>query len=165
MADNDESKSVTARLYSQVNTFTRLGATWYTDHISAGAEGLGGLTVTDPVRMNLYEVFGSYMGPRIEFLAEWLHARNEAAGATTTSNAFYLYAGVRIGRAVPYIMAESLNFADGDPYYDDADDVDQVVFGFRWDAAAAIALKSEIRRVDLGHVKATEFAVQAAVAF
>ena len=164
-SDNNEAKSVTARLFSQVTPGTRLGGSWYTDHISAGSESLAGGVLTDPLRMNLFEFFGTYSGPQLELMGEYLHARNKGAASTTTSNAFYAYGGLRLGRAVPYVMLESMGLDASDPYFA-ANDIDQLVVGFRWDLDATAVLKAEVHRLHSTLFgDATEFAIQVAIAY
>jgi len=164
-SDNDDSKSVTARLYSQVNQNTRLGGAWYTSHISAGVEDQAHVALTDPVRMNVFEVFATHSGNRVELMAEYAHARNKGAAGTSTSNGFYVYGGIPMGRAIPYVMVESMDFPLDDPYFA-ANDVSKLIAGFRWDAAATTAIKWEVRRIQSGLVgDAFEFAMQWSIAY
>jgi hypothetical protein len=165
--DNDRSKSVTASLHSQVTSALRLGASFYADHIAAGAANLAGTPMTQGVTQRMIGGFAVLQGSQYELLAEYQHSRNrpDSLGGPTITQAFYAYGGYRLGELVPYVRYDWLRFPAGDLYYTD-DDVRLGLVGARYDFSPQVTGKAELRRRTTTTAGTfTEVAAQIAVGF
>lgn len=103
-----------------------------------------------------------------EVLVEYLHFIHEpeAGGGASTSDAFYVQAGVRLppGRTLhPYVRFERIDIAAGDPLFAGLGlGYEGVIGGLRWDFASFAALKGELRSEEVGGAqRATSFAMNA----
>jgi hypothetical protein len=177
ISDNDSPKSVTLALHSQITHALKVGVNYYNDHIAQGTPRIYGAPVDVPLTpgdtvlagttQQMFGGYAAYFGSALELLGEYQRITHvpTAGGTTTATDAFYAYAGYRLGKFVPYARYDGLNFDPAGPYYV-ADNEQLVTVGARYDFAATAQLKVEYRHreTDLeGTVN--EGVIQAAVAF
>lgn len=165
--DNDNAKSVTVALNSQVTSALSVGASIYRDRISAGSRGLGTEPLTQNVDQTMFGGYVAYSHDHVELLMESQHVANHGrlTSRTTGTDARYAYAGYRLGRLVPYGRYDVLTFAKGDPYFT-PNDHRQVLLGARYDVAASVSTKVEIGRSTTSLAGAVRtFSMQVAVGF
>jgi hypothetical protein len=145
--DNDQAKSVTVSVHSQVTSALRVGASFYGDHIAAGVPNLAGTPMTQGVSQRMVGGFAVLQGARYELMGEYQHSRNrpDSLGGPTITHAFYTYGGYRFGALVPYVRYDWLQFPAGDLYYTD-DDVRLGLIGARYDFSPQVTGKAELRR-------------------
>ncbi len=168
ISDNNPAKSVTLAVQSQITAAFRVGASFYHDAIAAGTVSLGDPPVPLPEGMTQRMVGGyaAYFAPTLEAAAEYQRVTNKtAAGASTGTDAWYVYAGWRAGKLVPYARYDDLAFDPADPYFN-PDDTRLTVLGTRYDFAATTAAKVEYRRrKTLTGGSGNELAAQVAIGF
>ena len=164
--DNDNAKSYTVSVHSQITSVFRLGASFYGDHIAAGTPNLSGVAITQGVNQRMVGGFAVLQGTQYELIAEYQHSRNRPDSlGPTISHAFYTYGGYRFGNLVPYVRYDRLQFPAGDLYYTD-DDVRLGIVGARYDFSPQAVGKVEIRRrTTTSAGRFTEVAAQIAVGF
>jgi len=166
-ADNNRAKSYTAALYSQATSTLRVGASAHFDRIAAGTLNLGETPMVEDVDLRLLGGYAAYLSPAIEFIAEYQHSshRTRTTGATRGTDAFYFYGGYRVGRVVPYLRYDDVQFPATDPYYV-TDDFRQGLLGVRYDFAVTTVAKVEVaRRKTASAGSVTELTAQIAVGF
>ncbi|HUL02369.1 MAG TPA: hypothetical protein VLV16_03935 [Gemmatimonadales bacterium] len=156
ISDNNEPKSFTFALHSQVTHALKVGVNYYDDRITQGTPKIYGApvdvslaagdTVTATLAQRMFGGYAVYFGRALELMGEYQRITNvpSAGGTTTATDAFYVYAGYRIGNLVPYARYDGLLFDPADPYYI-ADDEHLVVVGARYDFAATVQIKGEYR--------------------
>ncbi|HEV7365928.1 MAG TPA: hypothetical protein VGN76_08805 [Gemmatimonadales bacterium] len=165
--DNDQAKSYTVSLHSQVTSALRIGASFYGDHIAAGTLNLAGTAMAQGVGQRMVGGFAVLQGSQYELLAEYQHSRNhpDLSGGPTVTHAMYAYGGYRFGDLVPYLRYDQLQFPAGDLYYTD-DDVRLGIVGARYDFSPQATGKLELRRRTTTTAGTfTEVAAQIAVGF
>jgi hypothetical protein len=166
VADNDQAKSYTLAMHSQVTSGLRIGASVYLDRIAAGALNLSGAPLAQAVRERIIGGFAVYEGPAWQLMGEWQRSTNEtASGSSTATDGFYVYAGYRRGDLTVYALYQELRYPPADPYYV-VDDARLAFGGARYDFAPTATLKVEVRgrRTALAGA-ATEVGAQLAVGF
>lgn len=165
--DNDNAKAVALSLHSQVTSAFRVGASAYLDRIAAGTEGMNGAPLPEDVDARLMGAFAVYEGDAVEFSGEFLHVahRPRTSAARSGTDAWYLYAGYRLGHFVPYLRIDEMRLPPADPYFATAD-FRQGLVGLRRDLSEAAVAKAELsrRRSGTGPV-VTQLQVQIAVGF
>jgi hypothetical protein len=177
ISDNNQPKSVTLALHSQVTHALKIGVNYYDDRISQGTPKIYGApvdaalspsdTVIATITQRMFGAYAVYFGRALELMAEYQRINNvySAGGPTTGTDAFYAYAGYRIGNFVPYARYDGLLFDPADPYYI-ADDEHLVVVGARYDFAATVQIKGEYRhRSTTVEGTLNEGVLQAAIGF
>jgi hypothetical protein len=164
--DNDQAKSYTVSVHSQITSTLRLGASFYGDHIAAGTLNLAGTAMPQAVSQRMIGGFAVLQGSQYELIAEYQHSRNQPDSlASTVTHAFYAYGGYRFGDLVPYARYDWLRFPAGDLYYTD-DDVRLGIVGARYDFSPQVTGKAELRRRTTTSAGTfTEIAAQIAVGF
>jgi len=177
ISDNNQGKSVTLALHSQVTHQLKVGVSYYDDRIAPGTPRIYGApidttlpagdTVATALSQRMFGGYAVYFGRALELMWEYqriIHAPT-AGGTTTATDAFYGYGGYRLGNFVPYVRYDGLLFDTTDPYYV-ADNEHLVVVGGRYDFAATAQIKLEYRhRTTDREGSVNEGVVQAAVGF
>jgi len=170
IADNDQPKSVTLALHSQVTHALKVGVNFYDDHIAQGTPriyGAPGDTVTAGLTQRMFGGYAVYFGRALEMMGEYQRITHvpTAGGTTTATDAFYAYAGYRLGKFVPYARYDGLLFDPAGPYYV-ANDEHLAVLGARYDFAATVQIKVEYRHRETDREgSVNEGVIQAAVGF
>jgi hypothetical protein len=141
--DNDKYKSITAAVHIKPKDGLRIGASYYHDVISEGAEVHGKIVNT---RINQSLITGSlaYFGKKFEFLAESTFAinSNDSTGTPLTV-ASYAYAGFRLKKKwVPYIRFDNLHYQSGEFLFE-ADNTTLIVGGLRYEINFLAVVKLE----------------------
>jgi hypothetical protein len=166
-SDNrNDSPSLTAALHSQITPSLRVGVSAYRDELQTGSANRRGDTLTVAMTQTIGGGFVAYFSDRAEAVLEGHQVANRSAGRTTTSPNWFAYAGLRFAdRVVPYLTHEDVRLAEGDPYFN-ADRFRRETVGIRYEQTASAVLKAELRSLDRrGVARATELAVQLALAF
>jgi hypothetical protein len=165
-SDTNATPSLTVALHSQVTPTLRVGLSAYRDHRVAGSETKYGLPLAAPMTQVIGGGFVTYLGDRAELIVEGQQVTNSSGGRDTRSPGWFGYAGWRVApRLVPYLVHDQLRLAEGDPYFV-ADDTRRETLGLRWEEAASVVLKLELRSIDArGFARATDLGAQLAVAF
>lgn len=164
--DNDKNKSVTAAVHIKPVDKLRIGASWYTDVVSKGAEVRGAI-VQHKVNQNLLTGSVAYFGKKFEVLAEGTLANNytDTTGSQNTL-ASYLYAGYKVTKKlVPYVRVDNIDYDKGEVFYR-KNNVTSFVGGFRYEFSYLAVLKLEYQYLQsalTGH--ANKCTVQFAVGF
>lgn len=146
--DNDKYKSVTAAVHFKPADRLQLGASFYHDVISPGAE-IHGKTVSEKINQQLYTGSLAYFGKTFEVLAEGTFASNKA-NSTGMVNSFasYLYGGLRIKEKwIPYFRIDYLNYQDNELYFE-KDDTFSIIAGLRYEINYLIVVKMEYQHTD-----------------
>jgi hypothetical protein len=177
ISDNNQAKSVTVAVHSQVTHALQLGVSYYEDRITAGTPRIYGapvdttLATGDTVGARLtHRMVGGhavYFGPALELMGEYQRIRHQpsSGGASTSTDAFYAYGGYRVGKLVPYVRYDALLFDVADGYYV-ADDLHLVALGARYDFAATAQLKVEYHHESTAREgRVNEFQAQVAIGF
>ncbi len=118
--DNDKNKSVTALIYIKPVDRLRIGASYYHDVISKGAEVHDHpQPVNWKVDQNLVTGSVAYFGKKYELLAEsTMGLNNTDSTGTTRSFASYVYTGYHITeKLIPYLRLDNLAFQKDELYY------------------------------------------------
>lgn len=116
--DNDNYKSITAAAHIKPADRLRIGASYYHDVISPGAN-LHGHIITWKVKQHLVTGSVAYFGNKVEVLTESTFGTN-TTDTTGSQNSIgsYLYAGYKIKeKFIPYIRVDNLHYQDGEVYY------------------------------------------------
>lgn len=148
ITDNDKYKSVTTAIHIKPADKLQVGATFYYDIISEGAQ-IHHYIVDEKTRQQLYTGSLAYFGSTFEVLAEATFMNNNTdSRGNNKSLATYLYSGYRIrDKWVPYIRLDYLDYKNSDPYLDNSDTV-SVVTGLRYEVNYLIVVKLEYQHED-----------------
>lgn len=116
--DNDKHKSLTAAIHIKPADHLRIGASYYNDIISAGAD-VHGEVVPAQVNQHQYSASIAYFGSKFELLAESAFVTNHTDSTGTTQTlASYIYAGYRLTEKLTgYFRIDSQQFEEGDIYF------------------------------------------------
>jgi hypothetical protein len=165
-ADTNGTPSMTVAIHSQLTPALRLGLSGYRDHRVAGSETKSGLPLAAPMTQVIGGGFLTYLTERAEVIVEGQQVSNNSAGRETRSPGWFGYAGWRVApRLVPYLIHDQLRLAENDPYFL-ANDTRRETLGLRWEQAAAVVFKLELRSNDTrGLPRATDLGAQLAIAF
>ncbi|HET7584428.1 MAG TPA: hypothetical protein VFK13_05940 [Gemmatimonadaceae bacterium] len=163
-SDNNDKKSVTLSLGSQITSELSVGASLYRDQAPAGTTALDGSELGEDLTQSIASTYVAYFGSRLELIGELHHLRDEIGTTDAGSNLYFVYAGVRFNRLVPYVRIDRLAVANGDPYLGDGG-ARQGLVGARFDISATSGVRLEVRRRDDQSGRATEAAAQIAIAF
>jgi hypothetical protein len=145
IADNDKNKSITAAIHIKPVEHLRLGASYYHDVISKGAD-VHDHIVDWKVNQNLFTGSISYFGKKFEVLTEGTLALNktDTTGSRQTL-ASYIYAGYRVGKKItPYVRLDNLNYQEGEIYYH-KDNMTSFVAGIRYNVNFLVVVKLEFQ--------------------
>ncbi len=145
LTDNDQFKSITAAVHIKPLDRMRIGATFYHDVISEGADIHGSdVIINEKITQNLVSASIAYFGSKFELLAEGTMAVNNAQSTgAVNSLSSYLYAGYRIKeKIIPYFRIDNLNFQDNELYYLNNDST-VFVSGLRYEINYLAVLKLE----------------------
>ena len=149
--DNDKKKSVTAAVHFKPADRLRIGATYYHDVISQGAQ-VHDKVIDWKVNQNLFTGSVAYFGKKLELLAESTFGINHT---DTTGNrqtvASYLYGGYRIKeKLVPYFRFDDLRYQAGEIYYH-KDNTTSLVVGTRYEInyLAVVKLEYQYQKTEL----------------
>ncbi len=177
ISDNNQAKSLTVALHSQLTTALRVGVNYYRDRLSPGTARIYGApidtilpagdTLTTSATEDMLGTYGVYLSPKIEIMGEYqrITHRPDGGGPSTGNDAAYLYAGYRIGKLVPYGRYDALLFNAADPHFV-ADDFHRAIVGARYDFAATAQLKIEYHRKTTDRSgSANELHLQVAIGF
>ena len=144
ITDNDDNKSISIGLHSKPIGGLRIGASGYFDKISAGAKIPGGEAAEDIVQQIFSGsvAYFNFESP-YEFLAEVSHATNatDSLGSKQAS-AFYIYAGYKIGKLVPYMRYDNIFYQNSEMFYK-KNNVEMVVIGLRYEYNYLTVIKLE----------------------
>jgi hypothetical protein len=164
--DTNATPSITLAVHSQLTPALRVGLSGYRDHRVAGSETKHGLPLAAPMVQVIGGGFLTYLTEGVELIAEAQQVSNSASGRDTRSPGWFGYAGWRVApRLVPYVIHDQLRLAENDPYFV-ANDTRRETLGARWEQAASVVFKLELRSIDTrGLPRATDLGAQLAVAF
>jgi len=146
--DNDKYKSVTAAVHIKPHDRFQIGASFYNDIISEGAE-VNGRVIDEKVNQQLYTATIAHFGKKFELLTEGTFASNRA-NSTGMVHSFlsYLYAGYRLKEKwVPYIRMDYLKYQEEEFYYE-KDDTTSFLAGLRYEISYLIVVKMEYQYID-----------------
>lgn len=165
--DNNNAKSVTVALSSQVTSALQVGVNGYLDHAAAGTQGVGLIALPAPMRQSIVGGYAALMGSALEAIGEYQHITDTPTGFTTRSNdGFFVYGGYREGRWVTYARYDQFDVKSADPYYFGLPSYKGGLVGGRWDFSALTTGKLELRRNDRAGIRTTnELAAQIAIGF
>jgi hypothetical protein len=143
ITDNDKYKSVTAAIHIKPWDNWQIGASFYNDVISEGAE-IYGKIMDEKVDQQLFTGSLSYFGNKFELLAEGTVVNNKTdSSGSVQSFASYLYAGIIIKEKwVPYFRLDNLSYGDSDPYLGN-DDTSSILAGLRYEISYLMVVKLE----------------------
>lgn len=166
-SDNNNARSLTVELSSQVTSTLQVGVNGYFDHLAVGTPGVGALALPARTRQGIVGGYAALMGPTIEGIAEFQHIENRPRGFETASNdGFFVYAGYRTGRWVTYGRYDQFHVAGNDFYYAGVPTEKRGLVGGRWDFSTLTTGKLELRRRSpSGGKNATDLAAQIAIGF
>ncbi len=141
--DNDPYKSVTAAVHIKPVDGMRIGASYYNDVISQGAE-VEGKIINWKVNQQLLTGSFAYFGKKFELLTESTLALNHTdTTGTKQTLASYLYAGYKITqKIIPYIRVDDLHYQDGEILFT-KDNTQDFVLGLRYQVNYLIVAKLE----------------------
>jgi hypothetical protein len=164
--DTNGTPSFTLALHSQLTPSLGVGVSGYRHYAIAGTPTPRGDVLLNPMTQVIGGGFVTYFADRLEGIAEYQRVRNSSVGATTASPGWFVYGGVRAApRLVPYAVHDQLKLAANDPYFA-PNDVKRETLGLRFEAAATVVLKFELRSTDrAGFARASDAGMQLAVAF
>lgn len=141
--DNDKYKSITAAVHIKPKDGLRIGASYYHDVISEGAE-IHGQIVNTRINQSLISGSVAYFGKKFELLAESTFAinSNDSTGNPLTV-ASYAYAGIKLKKKwVPYIRVDILNYQPEEILFE-ADNTTSFVGGLRYEINFLAVVKLE----------------------
>lgn len=116
--DNDKYKSLTLAVHVKPYKKLRIGASFYRDIISKGAEVHGKIQQWE-VKQNIFTGSIANFGKKIEFLAEGSLTNNhtDTTGSKTTLSS-YAYAGYKITeKIIPYVRVDNIDYQEGEIFY------------------------------------------------
>jgi hypothetical protein len=166
ISDNNQSKSYTAALRSQVTSALEVGISGYTDHAGRGTVNLAGDTLALGMTQRMVGGFVTFLGAKNEVIAEYQRVMNRSeSDRSHATDALFVYAGHRIGAFVPYARYDMLSYQAGDPYFA-VNDTKMVLVGGRYDFGPMTTVKLEGRRRDMAIEGVTrELVAQVAIGF
>jgi len=141
--DNDKFKSITAAIHIKPKDGLRIGASYYRDVVSEGAE-INGKVVKTQINQSLVTGSVAYFGKKFEFLAESTFAinSNDSTGSPLAV-ASYAYAGLRLKKKwVPYIRVDNLNYQAEEILFE-ADNTTSFIGGLRYEINFLAVVKLE----------------------
>jgi hypothetical protein len=164
--DTNSTPSLTLAVHSQLTPSLSVGVSGYRDHAIAGTPTPRGDFLLNPMTQVIGGGYATYFADRFEGIAEYQQVQNSSVGVTTSSPGWFVYGGVRVApRLVPYVLHDQLTLTNNDPYFA-ANDVKRETLGLRFEQAATVVFKVELRSTDRrGFSRATDTALQLAVAF
>lgn len=148
VADNDKYKSVTGAVHIKPRDKLQIGASFYHDIISEGAEDHGNY-FPKKTNQQLYTATIANFGSKFELLAEGTFASNRTdSTGTVHSFSSYAYAGWRIkDKLVPYVRIDYLKYNDGELFYK-KDDTKSIIVGVRLEVNFLVVVKMEYQHID-----------------
>lgn len=150
VAENDDTKSVTASLTMKPWDTWQFGTSFYRDKIEAGTMNHGtGNLVPETTTQELYTATIAHFGPKFELLAETTFASNDAESTgNVNSNASYVYGGVRLNdKLVPYLRYDQLIYDENEQFFN-AVDTTSLIAGLRYEINFLIVVKMEYQYID-----------------
>lgn len=146
--DNDKYKSITAAVHIKPVDRMQVGASFYHDIISAGAE-VEGKVITEKINQQLYTGSFAYFGKKFEVLTEGTFSSNNAdSTGMAHSFASYLYGGIRIKEKwIPYFRIDYLKYQNDEIYFNKNDTFSYLV-GLRYEINYLIVVKIEYQHID-----------------
>jgi hypothetical protein len=148
VADNDKRKSVTVAAHIKPADKVFIGASWYNDAVSKGAN-VNGKIINWKVNQNLYTGSVAYFGNKFELLAEstWGVNKTDTTGSRNTL-ASYLYAGYKITpKLIPYIRLDDLEYQKGEILFN-KDNTTSIIAGARYEINYLTVVKLEYQHKD-----------------
>ncbi len=141
--DNDQHKSWTAAVHIKPVDKLRLGASYYNDVISKGADAHHHV-VDWQVNQQLLTGSVAYFGKKYELLTEFTLALNHTdTTGTAVSNIMYLYGGYRLTEKwIPYFRIDYLKYGEGEIYFDN-DNTTAFLLGLRYQINYLAVVKLE----------------------
>ncbi len=148
VADNDKYKSITAAAHIKPVEGMRIGASYYNDVLSKGAN-FEGKIINWKVNQQLLTGSFAYFGKKFELLTESTLALNHTdTTGTTQTLASYLYAGYKIAqKIVPYIRVDDLHYQNGEILFT-KDNTTDFVIGLRYQVNYLIVAKLEYQHTN-----------------
>jgi hypothetical protein len=148
VSDNDENKSITAAVHIKPIDNMRIGASYYHDIVSQGAD-VEGKTINWRVVQQLFTGSFAYFGKKFELLTESTFAVNHTdTTGTKQTLAAYLYAGYKITpKIIPYIRVDDLHYQDGEIFYT-KDNTKAFLVGLRYQINYLAVVKLEYQHTD-----------------
>lgn len=150
VAENNDTKSITASLTAKPFGSWHFGASFYRDKIEAGTMVHGtGNTLTETTTQQLYTATAAHFGRKFELLAESTFAFNDTESTgNVNSNASYVYGGIRLNeKLIPYFRYDRLMYDEDDQYFNNFD-TSSIIGGVRYEISYLIVLKMEYQYID-----------------
>jgi len=143
VSDNDNHKSYTAAIHCKPVDRLRIGASYYYDVISAGAE-IHQEVVPQQVNQQLYTGSVSYFGKKIEVLAEATTGVNQTDSTGNAQTlAMYVYGGYKLSEKwIPYFRFDKINYDEEELFYNN-NDATAYLLGLRYQVNYLVVLKLE----------------------
>jgi len=148
VSDNDKYKSITTAVHIKPIDNMRIGASYYHDIVSKGAE-VEGKTINWKVKQQLFTGSFAYFGKKFEVLAESTLALNktDTTGVRQTF-APYIYAGYKITpKIIPYVRFDDVHYQEGEILFT-KDNTTAFVLGLRYQVNYLAVLKLEYQHTD-----------------
>ncbi|MEO8087828.1 MAG: hypothetical protein ABI763_13470, partial [Bacteroidota bacterium] len=164
--DNDKAKSVTAAIHIKPADHLRIGVSFYSDKISKGAKDAhASLNVMEDIAQQLFTGSVSYFGKRIEILTEATAAINKTdSTGTQQSIAGYAYAGVRLGKFIPYVRVDYTHVPDEELFFH-PDTKTSFVGGIRYEINYLTVIKLEYGHTENDAGRSDGVTAQIAIGF
>lgn len=148
--DNDKHKSVTAVAYIKPTDDLRIGASYYHDVISKGAD-VHGKVMPLQVKQQLLTGSVAYFGKKFELLTEATGGfnHNDTTGVKNNFTTFagYLYAGYKIKESIiPYVRLDKLSYQTGEMYYT-KNNTTAALIGIRYQFSYLAVVKLEYQHI------------------
>ncbi len=147
--DNNAVKSMTVSAHLRPARGLLVGASLYRDRLAAGTLNLREEPLPAALNQTLLTGTVVYQGHPFELMTEYVRSVNAGSAERTTTWGYYLYAGYRVHRFVPYVRLDRIDYATGDPYYV-GEDTRGFLLGLRYDAHYLTVLKGEVQRKGVG---------------
>jgi hypothetical protein len=141
--DNDKYKSITAAVHIKPVEGMRIGASYYNDVVSKGAD-VEGKVLNWKVNQQLLTGSFAYFGKKFELLTESTLGLNHTdTTGTKQTLASYLYTGYKITqKIIPYIRIDDLHYQDGEILFA-KDNTTAFILGIRYQINYLAVVKLE----------------------
>jgi hypothetical protein len=144
--DNNQAKSVTGAVSSQLTSRLRIGISAYTDQLSAGTLNPAGLPLGEALGFDLFGGFVHHEAGRTEATVEVFRTRTAPRGVPAAWGTLgYGYLGVRFGQLTPYVRGDLYRIGSADRYLE-PDRFTSGLVGIRFDPSALTVIKFEAGR-------------------
>lgn len=151
VSDNDKTKSLLLTGYLNPIDGLRVGGSYYKDRIAIGINAPSGI-LPHPIDFSIYSATLAYFKNNIEFLSEFSISNAEQdvdEGGNQTAIGYFGYAGYKMGKFIPYLRFDNLDFDNKAVYYNYIDQQDLII-GLRYEVNYLALLKLEYAMGNVG---------------